>query len=261
MAFQRGVLAAFVTGHQLQHAQGQGFGLIIECVQGIQSDLATRRFGGEEEQLVHTLTWHRFERRINGAHRLADTRRGLGQQATPRHAGFVDGLRQRALAFAKLTVREVERHQCAVTGRAMGGFKICPHQKALAQGLKKQAQGGGIVLLTENRFFLTRDVEVNQRYLHGCKAGLLAHQPRINLGLRPVQLAVVVRDALYVSTMGFDLFEAVEYRVITVSTAPHAQVAMAAVQRHLTLILRAAPGGDFHVPSDALHGCGRGREA
>ena len=108
MAGLVGVFTSFAFGDQLQHAQGQGGRLVLQQLQGVQRQLAARRFGGEVKHFVQTLAGHGLEHREQRAHGFADAGGRLGHQAAPGDVGFVDRFGQPTLTRAKFGVRELK---------------------------------------------------------------------------------------------------------------------------------------------------------
>ena len=76
-----------------------------------------------------------------------------------------------------------------------------------------------------------------------------------------MQLAMIVRLASQVTSVGLDFFEAVAGRVIAVGASAHAQGFELPFQGDFRFIARAPPGNHAPVAFDAFLGCGRRREA
>ncbi|MNN17797.1 hypothetical protein D3C81_1309910 [compost metagenome] len=256
-----GVLAGLVAGNQLQSAQrglrrGPG-----DLLQGIQRQCSAWGLGGQEKHFVELLRHHGLEQREQRAESLADTGAGLGHQAAPGADRLVQGFGQLPLALAKLRVRKAQALQAAVTlGQALR-LPLGPGQKTQALGFEKSLQLDGAVMLADQGLAVVVHVQVNQRYLDGRQLPRLAQQPGIDLGLGPVQLAMIGRLAGQVTTVGLDLFKTVCGGVITVGAAAHLQTLISAFECDLRLVPGGPPGHYPAMALDALLGSGRRCEA
>jgi hypothetical protein len=94
--------------------------------------------------------------------------------------------------------------------------QCCSKNAAMHLALKDFDQTG---------FLFADDVEVHQRQIDLLKLEFLAHQPAVDLRLRPVQLTVVGRLLAQVATVGFDFFQAVLRGVVAVRPALDLQAA------------------------------------
>ena len=175
--------------------------------------------------------------------------------------GLVNRLGKHALPHPKIRVRKLQGFQRSIAGQPMRGFSIGPLQIALAKRFKKNLQCHGVVGLGDDGFPLAGDVEIHQRDLHAVQLQLLAQQPRIHLGLRPVKLAVVIGQFFDTAPVGFDLFKPLEFWVVAIGPAANLQVPITAADGHLPLVVRVAPRCDFGMACHALLGGGRRREA
>ncbi|OQC02801.1 MAG: hypothetical protein BWX79_02751 [Alphaproteobacteria bacterium ADurb.Bin100] len=267
MAGLVGVFAGLVARDEFQHAQrrlGQARAQALQCVQ---RELAPGRLGGQIEHLVQPaagaagIRRHGAQQREQRAHGLTDAGRRLRHQAATRAGGAVHRLGQFALAGAKGRHRKGQRAQRLVPGRPVGGLLRRPGGKVPALLLEKGLQRCGLARLRENGLLACVDVVVDQRQRHLLQAQLVADQRAVDTGLRPVQLAVVVRHMGQVATVGLDFFQAPGHGVPAVGAAPHAQRPPVPRQRHLGLVAHATPGGDHSVAFDAFGPGGRRGEA
>ena len=159
-------------------------------------------------------------------------------------------------------MRKSQCQQPGVAPAAVREFAVGPGQETLAQGLEEFTQRLRAASLVQRRRLLLRaDVEVDQRDGQRRQVELLAQQVAVDLGLGPVQLAVVVWHPVDVAAVGLDLFEQQQLRVIAVGTTPNAELAVFAAQRQLGAVRRPAPSGDGLMACDALLRSRRWREA
>lgn len=128
-------------------------------------------------------------------------------------------------------------------------------------GLEKAPEVVGVVMLTDHGLAVAVDVQIDQRHVDRRQLPRLAQQPGVDLGLGPVQLAVIVRLAGEVAAVGLDLFQPVACRVVAIGTAAHPQALVFTLQHHLRLIAGAALGHHPAVPGNTFLGTGRRREA
>jgi hypothetical protein len=84
-----------------------------------------------------------------------------------------------------------------------------PGQEVAAARLEELAQRFGGMRFDEAGFLLAGDVEVHQRQVQFGQPARLAQEPAIDLGLRPVQVAVVGGLPRQVAAMRLDLFQPV----------------------------------------------------
>ncbi|MNP09769.1 hypothetical protein D3C76_1018860 [compost metagenome] len=256
-----GVLAGFVPGDQFQGAQGGLRGSLGHLPKGIQRQRPARGLGRQEKQLVELLRDHGLEQRKQRAQGLADARAGLGHQAAPGAHRLVQGLGQLPLALAELRVGKRQRLEALVTLGQAALLALGPGQEALALGFEEGAQGIGTVVFADQRLAVVVDVQVHQRYLDGGQLPRLAQEPGIDLGLGPVQLAMVGRLARQVAAVGLDLLQAVGDRVVAVGTAAHLQALVMAFEGDFRLIAGSTPGHHPTVAFDTLLSRGRWGEA
>jgi hypothetical protein len=213
----------------------------LQCVQ---RELAPGRLGGQIEHLVQPaagaagIRRHGAQQREQRAHGLADAGGRLRHQAAARAGGAVHRLGQFALAGAEGRHRKGQRAQRLVPGRPVGSLLRRPGGKVPALLLEKGLQRSGLARLHEDGLLACVDVVVDQRQRHLLQAQLAADQRAVDPGLRPVQLAVVVRHMGQVATVGLDLFQAPGHGVPAVGAAAHAQRPPVPRQRHLGLVAR-----------------------
>ncbi len=254
MAGLVGVLAGFVAGDQLQRAQGRLRRGVGDLAHGIQGQGPARSLGGEKEQLVELLRHHGLEQGEQGTEGLANSGAGLGHQATAGAHRLVQSFCQLSLALAEHRIGEAQCLQALVTlGQALL-LRLCPSQKALALGFEEHLQFGSRAVFTDQRLAIAVHVQVNQRHLDGRQLPCLAHQPAVDLGLRPVQLAVVGRLARQVATVGLDFFQAVAGGVVTVGAATHFQRFELAFEGNFRLVARSTSRHHSPMPLDPLLG-------
>ncbi|MNV19571.1 hypothetical protein D3C71_1104420 [compost metagenome] len=253
------VFTGLVARHQLQHAQGQRRCAVGQARQRIQRHLPPRGFGGQKEHLVDVLRWRCLEQWEQRAHGLANARGRLGQQAAARHCRLVNGLGQRALAGAKVAKRKRQRGQCRIARGTVGHLLFGPGNEALALGLEVLAQVVGATTLGEHRLLLRAHVLINQRHVDVRQLLLLAQQPAIHLGLRPVQVAVRCGLAVQPPLEGLDLVDALLRGVVAIGPAAHAQALVTAAQCHLGAVACTPARRCHRMARYALQrgGCGR----
>ena len=134
----------------------------------------------------------------------------------------------------------------------MGHFLLGPVQKQRAMMFEELLQLLSAERLDQTGFLFADDVEIHQRQVDLRQLQLAAHQPAVDLRLRPVQLPVVGRLFAQVAAIGFDFFQAVLPGIIAIRPALHVQGFVRAFQGDFTLITVAAPGRDRAVPDDAF---------
>ncbi|MDT4833140.1 hypothetical protein FQZ97_667300 [compost metagenome] len=255
-----GVLADLLAGREFEHARPVRAAL-PQHAQGVQRHGPAGGLGGEEEHLVELVRRARLEQRKERGQRLADAGGRLRQQAAPAHGGAVDRLGQFALAGAEVGVGKLELRQRVVERTAVRGLALCPVAVAGAQRLEVRAQRVAGVLLFEHGFVAAGQVEVDQRDGQLLVSFLLAQHPAVAAHLGPVQRAVVGADGVEVAAEGLDFFHPRLRRVVAVGPAAHAQRAAGGGQRHLALVVAAAPGLHQRVAGHAFERAGRGHEA
>ncbi|MND80256.1 hypothetical protein D3C80_720240 [compost metagenome] len=255
------VLARLVPGHQFQAAQGQTGAGLVHMPQCIESQGAAGGLGAEEQDLVQLLGHHSLEQGEQGAQGLADAGGGLGHQATTGAHGLIYRFGEVALAAAKGAEGKGQRGQAGIAGGGPGHFLLGPGQEALALPIEEGLQLVGTASLFKGGFPVAVHVQVHQGKLHVLQPQLPAQQPAVDLGLGPMQLAVVVGLVGQVASVRLDLFQAIAYRVVTVGAAAHLQMAILPRQRHLGLVIGAAPRRHPPMAGDAFLGAGRWREA
>ena len=109
----------------------------------------------------------------------------------------------------------------------MHEFQFGPCQKALAQGLEERLQvRRGALLMQRWRFHLLVDVEVHERHRQRRQRELFADQPAIDLGLGPVQRAVIGRDRGDVALVRLDFLQQAALGIEAVDATAHGQRAM-----------------------------------
>jgi hypothetical protein len=143
----------------------------------------------------------------------------------------------------------------------VGGLLRRPGGKTPALLLEEGLQRCGLARLDKHSLLTGVDLVIDQRQCHLLQAQLAADQRAVDPGLRPVQLAVVVRHLGQVATVGLDLFQAPGHGIPAVGPAAHAQRPPVARQRHLGLVTRAPAGGDHAVAFHPLGTGGRWGEA
>ena len=111
----------------------------------------------------------------------------------------------------------------AIALRAVRGLLLRPAQVAAAHLLEKILEFRSRVFLCERVFGLCHHVQVHQRQRDGVQPPRLAHQPAIDLELRPVQGLVVPGDGVDAAAESLDFFELVFLRVVAVGAAAHVQ--------------------------------------
>src|SRR5690606_17933560 len=85
--------------------------------------------------------------------------------------------------------------------------------------------------------------------------------PGIDLGLGPVQLAMVGRLAAQVAPVGLDLLQAVELRVVAVGPTTYPQARVVPFEGYFRLVALPPPGRHPTMTGNPLLGRGRWREA
>lgn len=220
--------------------------------------VCARGLGGQEEHLVQLLRRQRLEHREQGAEGLADPGRRLGHQTTTGADGLEHRFGQVPLAGAKTGMGKAKVLRRSITRITVRHFLFGPMQKQAALVLEEVLQGLGVEGFDQAGFLLADDVEIHQRQVDLLHIELAAHQPAVNLGLRPVQLPMIGRLLAQVATVGFDLFEAVLRRVVAIRPALDLQLQVLAFQRDFTLILLATPRSHGTMPGNAFQRCGDG---
>ncbi|MNN26961.1 hypothetical protein D3C81_1404820 [compost metagenome] len=255
------MLAGLVARHMFEHAQRHVRFLAAQAVQGIQGQAPAGRLGGEEEQAVELLSGEGLELGEQRGEGLADPGGGLRHQGLAIAGGAVDRFGQLALATAKLRIRKGQSLQTGIARLAMCLLLLRPGDEAPAlqgeEGLQLRCGEG----FAKHAFLLRQHIEIDDRQLDLVQPLALAEQPAIHLHLRPVQQAVVFRDAGDVAAVGLDLLEEVLPRVIAIGAAADHQARPGADQGQLGLVVRAAARHHRLVPGNAFLGGRRGGEA
>ncbi|WP_377705935.1 hypothetical protein [Pseudoduganella sp. UC29_71] len=138
-------------------------------------------------------------------------------------------------------MREAHRLQFGVALRAVRHLLLGPGEETAAMQFKEGTQAVRVGVLCEQRLLLAAHVEVHQCQPHRRQPAREAQQMAVNLQLRPVQLAVVVRHARQVAAEGLDFLQLVLLRVVAVRAAAHVQRAESAGQAYFLLVAVAAP--------------------
>ncbi|CAM5580660.1 hypothetical protein SSTU70S_03028 [Stutzerimonas stutzeri] len=163
--------------------------------------------------------------------------------------------------MAEFAIGEFQRVQRQITLRAVGHLLLGPGEEARALRLEELAQLVGAVTFDQQRFLLAEHVEIHQRQLDFRQSARLAEQPAVDLGLRPMQQAMVGRLAGEVAAEGLDLLQAVALRIVAIGPTAHGERTERAFQGDFALVAHAPARGDLGVTGDAFQRGGRGREA
>ena len=202
-----------------------------------------------------------FQHGKQAAHRLADARGRLRQQAAAAAAGLVHGFGQLALPRAEVCVGKGHAGELRVAAGAVRQLLLGPVEEQRAMLLEEQAQRLGRAFFVQDGFLLAGDIEIHERHAQHGQVQLLAQQVAIDARLRPVQLAVVGGHGVQFAPVGLDFFQLAPRRVVAIGAAPHAQRPEVAAQADFTLIIIVAPARDGGVARHAFLRRGRGREA
>ena len=135
--------------------------------------------------------------------------------------GLVHRFGELSLAATKLTVGECQKSYCLVTLGSMDQLLFCPDNEALALGFEKRLQVFSAAGFDQQGFLLADHIEIHQCDIQRLQRARLAEQPTINLGLRPVQVAVVVRLPGKVASVGFDFFQLILRWIVAIGAAAH----------------------------------------
>src|SRR6476659_8275919 len=106
------------------------------------------------------------------------------------------------------------------------GFLAAPGQKPFALRLEERAKALGRVPFAHHGLALARDLEVDERDLDRLEAEPVAEQPAVDLGLRPMKLAMVRRHPVERAAVGLHLVDPARFGAVAVGPATHAQTAM-----------------------------------
>src|SRR5690606_25132081 len=202
-------------------------------------ELAPGRLGSEKEQPVELLLGKGLELREERAQGLADAGGSLGHQGVAVPGGAIYLVGELALPGAKGRPGKLQLHKASVAGQAVGAFLLGPGEEAAALQLEEFAQTRGPEAFAVGRFLLGEYVEIDHCQVDPVELVLGAEQPAIDLHLRPVQQAVIVRDALDVAPVGLDLLQQIEHGVVAIGAAGDEQTLVAADQGDLAQVVGA----------------------
>ncbi|MNL13630.1 hypothetical protein D3C87_1345420 [compost metagenome] len=236
------MLASLVPSDHLQNPQGRRIGAVENHLRGVKCQFAPRGFSGQEKHLVQLLRRQGFEHREQGTDGFADAGRRLSHQATAGTDGLEHRFGEMTLARAETGMGKFQLLRRAIAPFAMDHFLFGPVQKQQAMLLEKRLQLPGAERLDQAGFFFADDVKVDQRQIDLLKLQFLAHQPAVDLCLRPMQLTVVGRLLAQVATVGFDFLQAVLRRIVAVRPALDLQAFEQPFEGDFTLVALAAPG-------------------
>src|SRR3990167_9298385 len=222
------VFAGLVARHMLQHPQRHRLFLAAQGGQGIQRQTPAGGFCSKKKQPIQLLLGEGLELRKQGAEGFTNAGGGLSHQAVTVTGGAVNLISQLALASAKLRMRKTQAREGLIALAAMLALVLGPANIAAALQLEKltqliRADGQG-----EGGFVLGNNVEVDYRQIDLWHVALLAEQPAVDLGLGPVQQAMIFRDAADITPVGLDLLQQVFIRVVTVRAAAYLQALVCA---------------------------------
>ena len=256
------MLAGLVARGELEDPQRlPGRRGIADPAQGIEGQLPTRGLGAEKEDLVDAGDRRGLEHREQRADGLADAGGRLGHQAPAPGGGAIDRFGEHTLAGTEIGMNEPQLAQSRIPSPTVGHLATRPFQEGTALGLEELLERRGVDVLDQYRLLAARHVEVDQRDPQPVERQLLAHEPAVHPGLRPVQMAMIGGHGGEVAAMGLDLLELLKLRVVAVRPAPHAQRAEGAGEADLGLVMRRSPGGYQLMTGDAFLRARRGREA
>jgi hypothetical protein len=150
--------------------------------------------------------------------------------------------------------------QALIARGAVRHFLARPGQEARALVVEERAQGGAVQVLLEQGLLRGADVEVDEGDGQPVQPAGFAQQRAVDLGLGPVQRAVVGGLAGQVAAVGLDLLEPVVAGVEAVGATAHDQVLVPAFERQFAFVAGATPRGHRRVAGDAFLGRGGGGE-
>src|SRR5206468_7408964 len=136
-----------------------------------------------------------------------------------------------------------------------------PGEELAATLFEERSQRLRRMRLDEGRLLLRADVEVDQGDIERLEAAGLAQQVRVDLRLRPVQVAVVGRLLGEITAVRLDLLEPVARGVVAVGAPADGERPEFAAQGDLRLVVLAAAAGPQLVSRHAFLRAGRRREA
>ena len=255
------MLAGAGLGAQFEHAQRQQRRAIFQYGAGVERHLPARHLGGQEKQFIEAMRGRRFQHGEQAAHRLADARGRLRQQAAAAAAGLVHGLCQLALARTKVRMGKGHAGELCVAAGAVRHFLLGPVEEERAMLFEEQTQRLGRALFMHDAFLLAGDVEIHERHAQHGQVQLPAQQMAVDARLRPVQLAVVGGHGIQVAPVSLDFFQLAPRRVVAIGAPAHVQRPKVAGQADFALVIVVAPARDGGVAGHAFLRRGRGREA
>ena len=105
------------------------------------------------------------------------------------------------------------------------------------------------------------DIEIHERDIQRIERIASAEHGAVELRLRPMQRAMILRDACKVTAEGLALIEAHGLRIEAIRPPADRELSVGGAQRYFTLIARTTTGGDALVASDSFECRGRRRES
>jgi hypothetical protein len=247
-----GVLARFVPGHQFDHTQRRARRAVGQPTQAVQSHLPPGGLGGQEEQLVGPTLRHGPQGWKQRAQGLANAGGRLDHERVRLGAGPVNSRSHLALPGPERSLGKVQLAQSGVTPRPMRALLPGPAQVTVTQGRKVLTQIVGLPLFVDRMLGLVGHIQVHQAERDGMKAPGFAHQPAIDLQLRPMQRLVIGGDGFQAAAKRLDLLQHMAVRVVAIGPATHLQVLVLARQGHLGLVLGPTARGHQRVALAAL---------
>ena len=264
------MLTSLFAGDQFEHSYRHRLVMRTDLLPGVQGDGSPWRFGGQEEDLVDTLSRAGLECRKQGCQRFTDTGGSLREQRAAAPVGVVDSPRQQFLAGAKLRMRKRHVGECCVAALAVRLLLLCPTRKALTERLEMNAQRLGKHGFEQQGLLAGIDVVVNQRQFQAGQTAQLTRQMTIDASLRPMQRPLPVGNAVGLAAMGLDFFEPAQLRIKAIGPTPYLQdkrclardrtcsplKPVLGAERQFGLVVRPSPADHRLV---AGHAFGRGR--
>ena len=158
-------------------------------------------------------------------------------------------------------MRKVQRQQGGVALRPMRRFAARPSQVALALVVEKQLQLIGGVEAAEHGFLAAAHMEIHQRHIDLRQLPRLAQQMRIDLGLGPVQSAVVGAYAVQRAAIGFDFFQPAGCCIKAIGPTLNPQAQVLPAEADFRLVARSAAAAHRGMAFHTFQRSGRRREA
>ena len=117
------------------------------------------------------------------------------------------------------------------------------------------------VHLDKDCLLLACNVEIHQRQTDVAAASRFTEKPSVDAQLRPVQRAMIGRNAIDVAAIGLELLQLVCLRIIAIRASADVEQAVVSREGQFPLIIRTAASTNDAMTGDAFLGGGRRRKA